>query len=289
MRNKLVSLREAADNIKDKDRVAIGGLTIHRKPMSLIHELVRLNKKGLKLLTLGGGLDIDLLIASGAVDTVEAAYVGFEILGFAPNFRKAVESGEVRFTEHTEYSIMAGLQASVFEAEFMPSKILIGTDLLKGLGYTTFKSPLSGELLVAYPRITPDLAIIHVQRCDKYGNAELEGITAIDFQLAKAAKEVIVTAEEIVPVRELMKVPARTSLASTFVDFVVHSPYGAYPTSCYPYYTYDLWHMISYIDSSRSGKVEDYLQRYIRGVESFESYLSAVGEKSMKRLRIRVG
>jgi len=182
---------------------------------------------------------------------------------------------------------MAGLQATALEAEFMPSRLLIGTDVLKGLGYKTFTSPLTGELLVAYPRITPDVAVLHVQRCDEYGNAQIEGVTAIDLLLAKASGRVIVTTEKIVPVEDMMKIPAVTNLPSTFVDAVVESPFGAHPTSCYPYYTYDLWHLASYIESSRNWKIGDYLQKYVRGVSSFESYLAQVGENALKRVRMQ--
>ena len=286
MKCRLVSLRDAADNIKDGDKIATGGLTIHRKPMSFVHELIRLERSSLELLTFGGGPDVDLLVAAGAVEGVEAAYVGFEILGFAPNFRRAAESGKIKFTEHTEYSIMSGLQANAIGAEFIPSKMLMGTDVLKALGYKTFRSPLTGEELVAYPKITPDVAVLHVQRCDEYGNAQIEGVTSIDLLLAKSSKRVILTAEKIVSTEEMMKVPARTNLPSTFVDAVVEAPYGAHPTSCYPYYTYDLWHMSSYIEASREGKVDEYLQRYVRSVGSFESYLAQVGEQSKGRIRV---
>ncbi|MGQ9543949.1 MAG: CoA transferase subunit A [Candidatus Bathyarchaeia archaeon] len=281
----MVSLKEACESILDGDMVAIGGLTIHRKPMSVIHELIRLRRKRLRLLVFGGGPDVDLLIASGLVESLDAAYVGFEILGFAPNFRRAVEHGEIKFTEHTEYSIMAGLQANLLQAEFIPSKLLLGTDVLKGLGYKTFKSPLTGETLVAYPKITPDVAILHVQRCDEYGNAQIDGVLAIDLLLAKASRKVIITTEKIIPVGEIMESPAETNLPSTFVDLVVESPFGAYPTSCYPNYTYDIWHMISYLEYCKMGRVDDYLQRYIMGVDSFKSYLDMVGEESLSRVR----
>ncbi len=287
MSRKLVSSKEASKIIKDGMRVAVGGLTIHRKPMSLIHEVLRSGTKGLRVLTLGGGPDVDLLVAAGAVEGVEAAYVGFEILGFAPNFRKAAETGRIKFTEHTEYSIMAGLQATAFEAEFIPSKLLMGTDILKALGYKIFDSPITGEPLVAYPRIVPDVTLIHAQRADQYGNAQVEGVTAIDLLLAKASKKVILSAEKIVTTDEIMKVPSMTNLPSTFVDAVVECRYGAHPTSCYPYYTYDLWNMISYLESAKTGKIDEYLRRYITGLDSFESYLDEVGEESRKKIEMQ--
>jgi glutaconate CoA-transferase subunit A len=184
---------------------------------------------------------------------------------------------------------MSGLQANVLGAEFIPSKMLIGTDILKALGHRTFKSPLTGEQLVAYPRITPDVAVLHVQRCDEYGNAQIEGVTSIDLLLAKSSKRVILTAEKIISTEETMRIPAQTNLPSTFVDAVVESPYGAHPTSCYPYYTYDLWHMSSYIEASRNGKVDDYLQKYIQGVDSFKSYLDELEINRLEKSESRLG
>ncbi|MEM2942701.1 MAG: CoA-transferase [Candidatus Bathyarchaeia archaeon] len=287
MRSRLVSLQEASEMVEDGGCVAVGGLTIHRKPMSLVRELIRMGRRRLSLLVFGGGPDVDMLVGSGVVESVEAAYVGFEILGLAPSFRRAAESGRLRFREHSEYSMMAGLLATAFKAEFIPSRILQGTDVVRNLGYKTFKSPLTGESLIAYPRLEPDVAIIHAQACDEYGNTRIEGVTAIDLLLAKASRKVIVTAEKLVPVGEMMRNLSGTNLPSTFVDYVVESQFGAHPTSCYPYYTYDLWHMISYIESCRDGRLEDYLQTYVRGVDSHESYLRQVGEDRLSRLKVK--
>ena len=286
MQEKVAKMNESCQTINNGDTVAIGGLTIHRKPMSIIHELVRSRKKELTLLTLGGSIDVDLLIAAGKLNRIEAAYVGLEILGFAPNFRKAVESKVIEFNEHTEYSIMAGLEANLIEAEFIPSKLLIGTDVLKNLNYKTFRSPITNDLLVAYPRICPDVAIIHVQRCDEYGNCQINGINAIDLLLAKSAKKVIVSAEKIIPTEEFMSMPSIVNLPSTFVDLVIESPFGAHPTSCFPYYTYDLWHLLHYIEISKKGKTENYITQNITKLDSFDSYLNLVKD-DVKRITVR--
>jgi hypothetical protein len=131
------------------------------------------------------------------------------------------------------------------------------------------------------------VTLIHAQRADQYGNAQVEGVTAIDLLLAKASKKVILSAEKIVTTDEIMKVPSMTNLPSTFVDAVVECRYGAHPTSCYPYYTYDLWHMISYLESAKTGKIDEYLRRYITGLDSFESYLDEVGEESRKKIEMQ--
>ena len=286
MQNKVVKINEACQTIQNGETIAIGGLTIHRKPMSFIHELIRSRKKELHLLTLGGSIDVDLLIAAGSIDRIDAAYVGLEILGFAPNFRKAVEAKVIEFNEHTEYSIMAGLEANLIEAEFIPSKLLIGTDILKSLKYKTFRSPITDDLLVAYPRICPDVAIIHVQRCDEYGNCQINGINAIDLLLAKSSRRVIVTTEKILPTEDFMSVPSSTNLPSTFVDTVVESPLGAHPTSCFPHYTYDLWHLLHYMEVSKKGKTENYIKQHITDLVSFEDYLNLVKD-DVKRVTVR--
>jgi glutaconate CoA-transferase subunit A len=254
--------------------------------MSFIHELIRSRKKELNLLTLGGSIDVDLLIAAGIINRVDSAYVGLEILGFAPNFRKAVEGNVIEFIEHTEYSIMAGLEANLIEAEFIPSKLLIGTDILKNLKYKTFRSPITDDLLVAYPRICPDVAILHVQRCDEYGNCQIKGINAIDILLAKSSKRVIVTTEKIIPTEDFMSAPSSTDLPSTFVDIVVESPFGAHPTSCFPHYTYDLWHLLHYMETSKKGETKNYIKQHITDLESFESYLELI-KNDVKRVIVR--
>jgi glutaconate CoA-transferase subunit A len=286
MQCKVVKISDACQTIQNGDTVAIGGLTIHRKPMSFIHELIRSKKKELHLLTLGGSIDVDLLIAAGILKKIDAAYVGLEILGFAPNFRKAVEANLIEFNEHTEYSIIAGLEANLMEAEFIPSKLLIGTDILKNLNYKTFRSPITDDLLVAYPRICPDVAIIHVQRCDEHGNCQISGINAIDLLLAKSSKRVIVTTEKIFPTEDFMTIPSSINLPSTFVDFIIESPFGAHPTSCFPNYTYDLWHLIHYIDLSKKGRTEDYLTQHITNLDSFDGYLNLVNE-DVKRVTVQ--
>ncbi len=286
MKSKLVTLEEGV-KIFDGNLIAIGGLTIHRKPMAFIHEIIRSNLKDLNILTFGGGAEIDLLVAAKCVKRVEAAYVGLEILGFAPNFRKAVEENRIEFRECTEYSIMAGLLSTTFGAEFIPSKALIGSDIRKTLGLKTFKNPFKDEELVAYPPIKPDIVVIHTQRSDEYGNAQLEGVIAIDDLLVKASKKVILVVEEIIPSDKIMNESSKTRISSSFVDAVIEVPFGAHPTSCFPYYAYDLWHLREIVDCSTSGNIEKYLNDYIFACNSFQEYLDKIGEKSLENIKFK--
>lgn len=101
MSGKLLSLADAVARIPDGASLAIGGNTFHRAPGAAVHELIRQGKKGLRLVKTAGAYDVDVLVGAGAVAHVTAAYVGFETLGLAPRFRRAVESGLVALWEHT--------------------------------------------------------------------------------------------------------------------------------------------------------------------------------------------
>ncbi len=285
MNGKVTSLRESVSLVRSGGLVASGGLTIHRKPMAFFHEIIRSNLRNLNILSFGGGPEIDLAVAARCVNRIEAAYVGFEIMGFAPNFKSAVERSQIEFKECTEYSIIAGLRATALGAEFIPSKVLIGSDIQKKQGHKTFKSPFTNDELIAYPPIKPDVAIIHTQRSDIYGNAQIEGVTAIDDLLVKVSRKVILTVEEIIPPEEIMKDPSKTKVSSSFVDAVVKVPFGAHPTSCYPYYAYDFWHLRKIVEKTASGDIEEYLKEYILGVDSFQEYLDKIGKKSFIRIK----
>lgn len=101
MPGKLVSLAEAAALIQDGQRVAFGGSLLHRSPSALTRELARQRRRHLTFIKPSAAYDLDLLYATGCLDTVYAGIVIFEGgLGLAPSFRSAVERGEVKLVEH---------------------------------------------------------------------------------------------------------------------------------------------------------------------------------------------
>lgn len=101
MAHKLISLRDAVALIPDGASVALGGNTFHRAPGAAVHELLRQGKRDLTLVKTAGAYDVDVLIGAGAARAAVAAYVGFETLGMAPQFRSAVQEGRLQLTEHT--------------------------------------------------------------------------------------------------------------------------------------------------------------------------------------------
>ncbi len=267
MKEKLLTLKEAASSIDDHSSVAIGGMSFHRAPMALVREMVKQTRKGLTLIGREEGLSFDLLIGSNCVKKALAAYIGFENLGLAPNFRKKVEKGEIKFEEHACQSIVTGLRASAMGLPFLPTRGFLGSDVMgvhNGRDLRVIDSPFTGEKLVAVRAIEPDVTIIHAQMSDPYGNTRIIGQMFEDDLMVKAAKKVIVTAEEIVDTDDIRKHPEMTAIPHFMVDGVVKAPKGAYPCSCYCYYDADMDHFREYLDLCRKGALDGYIDKYVR-------------------------
>jgi len=131
------------------------------------------------------------------------------------------------------------------------------------------EDPFTGEKMVAVRAIEPDVAIVHAQKADKYGNVRIEGPFYEDVIKAKAAKKVVVTVEEIISNEEFRKMPEATTIPHFLVDAVVEAPKGAYPASCFNYYDADYGHIQEYMKWANEGRFEEYLKKYVhrRGEE----------------------
>jgi glutaconate CoA-transferase subunit A len=267
MREVLTTLEDAAKMVKDGDLVTTGGATFHRAPMEMVREIVRQGRRGLNLVDREPAIDFDLLIGGGCVSKIRAGMLAFEVFGLAPNFRRKAEAREIVVKEGACQPIIAGLRAAAMGLPSLPVKGLIGSDIM-GVsevigGYKQVEDPFTGEKMVAVRAIEPDVAIVHAQKADKYGNVRIEGPFYEDVIKAKAAKKVIVTVEEIIPNEEFRKMPEATTIPHFLVDAVVEAPKGAYPASCFNYYDADYGHIQEYMKWANEGRFEEYLNQYV--------------------------
>ena len=262
--NKLMSLEEAITTyVHNGDLIGIGGLSFWRKPISACREIIRQNKKNLTVCTFVGGIEVDMLIAGGCVSEVRSCFVGMEIFGMATNFRKAVESGSIKISEESEATIALGLRASYLKVPFMPLKGIIGTDMPKVRDdIKQIEDPLgSGTQIMAVPKIDLDVAIIHVPYADEFGNGNIAGAVWMDADMAKTAKNTIITCEKLVETEDIRHLPGKAQLPIQTTSTVVKVPFGAHPTSCYPNYTFDPRHIQCYLKT----EFEDYKRKFITG------------------------
>jgi acyl CoA:acetate/3-ketoacid CoA transferase alpha subunit len=215
-----------------------------------------------------------------------------ETFGLCQAYRKAVEEGRVRVEELSETSLNARLGAGARNLPSLPTRGLIGTDLIEiNENLKLFEDPFTGETLVACRALQPDVALIHAHRCDEMGNVQVDPtIVWPDLGIMpKAAKKTIVTCEEIVDSEVLRRNPDRTALPFFRVDAVVEVPYGAHPTSFFPNYTYDTTFHLEWVKVARDeDATKQFMEKYIFGPETQADYLDAVGgaERLMEVTRL---
>jgi len=254
--DKVASLADAAALVHDGDTLALGGMTLYRRPVAFVRALLQREQppRDLTLLCFTAGFESDLLVGAGLVRRVRTCYFGLEAFGLAPMFTQAATAGTLEVVEETEASLAFGLRATLAGVGFMPGRGWLGTAMLKVRpDVQVITDPYTGEEVVAFPAIACDVAVIHALRADRTGNAVLGGNLAVDVELSLVAERVIVTAEEVV---ERLEGPL--DLSGIPVTAVVHTPRGAWPTSCYPLYPVGGEELLRYAESCPGG-FEEYL------------------------------
>ena len=283
-RDKRASLTDAVSLVADGATVALGGGLSARLPMALVRELVRQGRRGLHLIGSAHSIDVDLLVATGAVRRLEESYVGFEQdLGLAPAYRRAAEAGTVEVAESCCATILAQLRAAEMGLPFLPVRGVRGSDIATmHPEYAEITCPFTGETLVAVPALRPDVALLHAPAGDRYGNLHLEQPYVLDERFASASRLVVATVDELVSTDEVTA--AGVTIPAHLVAAVTEVPYGAHPSSCYPRYAYDRAHLREYVSAAQSGPddLEKYLGVYLGGSE--QDYRAAVGAERLAAL-----
>ena len=227
---KQITIQEAASSIENGSLLALGGNALQRSPIAFVKELIKQDKKELALIKTAGALDVDLLAAAKALSAVYGGYIGFEMFGLAPSYRKGVQTKEITVHEHACASVIAALRASIYGVPFQPINGFEGSELpsLTGLIKPVI-CPFTGKETRVVKALRPDVKIIHTHIADELGNAYIEGSVFEDLLMIKAAKKVIVTAEKIISSTEWTVTP---QVQGFLVESVVLVENGAAPGNC---------------------------------------------------------
>lgn len=286
---KLISLKKAiSEFVNDGDVVYAAGFT-HLIPFAAGHEIIRQGKKNLTLARATPDLIYDQMVAAGCAKKVIFSYMGNPGVGSLRIVRAAIEKGELEWEEYSHFGMITRLQAGASGLPFLPMNQTGATDLEHAnLNIKRIPDPFGGKDVIVVPALNPDVAIVHVQRADKHGNAHLWGIIGEQKEAAFAAKKVILTAEEIVDESVIRSDPNRTMIPGIVVSAVCHVPFASHPSYSQGYYDRDNEFYLAWDKISESKEsVQTYLDEWVYGVKDRNAYWKKLGEKTHKRLKVK--
>ncbi|MBN2548921.1 MAG: CoA transferase subunit A [Anaerolineales bacterium] len=258
-----------------------------RAPMSLTREVIRQRPKNLRLLG-QGVLETEYLLAAGIIEAADITYFGLEVYGVSNVARREIDSGRLkRMVEWSNSALTWRMKAAAMGVPFLPARTMLGTDTFRYSAAKVVLDPFTNARVCVVPALVMDVVLIHVHRADRFGNAQIDGISGFACEAARAAKRVILSAEEIIDTEQIRQQPDRTLIPYFLVDAVVHAPFGSYPGEMVYLYGRDEDEIRRWVKMSET--VEDtaaYLEETIYGLPNHQAFLETIGEKRMEELRL---
>ena len=313
-KQKQMTMREAVSRfVPDGSSVVLGCQLEQMIPFAAGHEIMRQKRRGLTLVGPISDILFDQMIGAGCVERVIAAWVGNVMMGSAYNFRRAVEEEGLKVTDMTNFSVALALQAAAMGVPFLPTRTALGSDVArKNEFFAEMESPFATNdvgrspstgteripaeggratpqthKLHAVKALHPDAAIVHVQRADAEGNAHCWGNFGIMLEAVKAARRVIVTAEEIVAPEVIASDPNRTVIPGFLVSAVVEAPMGAHPSPVQGCYNRDDAYFRQYHEQTKTKQnFKQWAQRWVYDVADRAAYVELLGECRVKQLGV---
>jgi glutaconate CoA-transferase subunit A len=257
-----------------------------RCPQSLVNEIVRQGKKDLRVAG-QGVFELDMLLAAGLIKALDHTYIGLEVYGISNCLRREVESGRLETcVEWSNAGIAWRFKAAAMGVPFIPVRSMLGTDTLKYSAAKVVECPFTGDPIALLPALILDVGLIHVHRADKYGNAQIDGISGFAFELARASKRLLISAEKIVDTEVIRAQPDRTIIPYYLVDAVIEAPFGSHPGEMCYVYERDEPHIKDWVQASKTPETaQTYLDKYIYGVKDHQEYLDLIGAERLQLLK----
>jgi glutaconate CoA-transferase subunit A len=285
--SKVVTMREAvAAHVRDGDTVVIEGFT-HLICFAAGHEIIRQKRRDLTLCRLTPDLIYDQMIAAGCARKLVFSWAGNPGAGSLHAFRRAAEGKgpPLELEEYSHFGMVARLSAGAARLPFWTMRNYMGTDLPRvNPMIRSVSCPYTGEVLATVPALNPDVTIVHAQRADAQGNAQIWGLLGVQKEAAFASDRVIVVVEEIVDESAIRADPNRTVIPGLIVDAVVVEPWGAHPSYAQGYYDRDNEFYIRWERISRDpAALAHYLDEFVYGLGDRAEYVEKCGD--LERLR----
>ena len=278
--SKTITVPNAIKQIESGSSVAMGLALEHAIPFAAGHEMVRQQKNDLTLIGPISDILFDQLIGGDVVESLRVAWVGNVSTGSGYRFRQAIESGTIEIEDHSNFSMALALEAGSMGVPYLPTRTLLGTDILEDSDqFVVQTDPFEEKRVVLVPAIHPDWCIVHVQRADERGNAHLWGNSGTAHSAVGASDHVILTAEKIVSSETIKSDSSRTQITEVDVDFVVECPYGAHPSPLSGFYNRAHEFYVSYAEESQDREgFDQWANKCIYGVDDRAEYVDLLTE-----------
>lgn len=287
---KMMTMKEAVSKyVKDDDTIYLAGFT-HMIPFAAGHEIIRQKRRSLTLCRATPDIIYDQMIAAGCCKKVMFSYAGNPGVGSLRCFRRALEKGEpnkIEIEEYTHFGLSGRLFAGATNMPFLPMRTNLGSDLPpQNPNMKTTKDPYTGDEVSIVPPLKPDLAVVHVQRCDREGNSHIWGIIGEQKDAAFASKKVIISAEDIVDESIIRSDPNRTLIPDFVVHAVVHEPWCAHPSYTQGYYDRDNEFYMQWDEITKEHDTTmKYLDEWVFGVEDRAAYMKKISAEKLLKLK----
>lgn len=287
--DKLVSMKEAiAAALHPGDSVVIDGFT-HLICFAAGHEIIRQGIKNLTAIRLTPDLIYDQMIEAGLVKKLIFSWAGNPGVGSLHALRRRSQANSaerIYLEEYSHFGMVARFLAGSAGLPFWPLSDYRGSNIPDvNPQIREVKCPYTGEMLATVPALHPDVAIVHCQRADREGNAQVWGLMGTQKESAFSSRRVIVVAEEIIDTSLLRSDPNRTLIPGIVVDHVVREPWGCHPSYVQGYYDRDNDFYVQWDKISKEPKsYHDYLGEFVFGVKDRADYLKKLGTDLIQRL-----
>ncbi len=286
---KLTTMKEAVSRfVRDGDAVYLAGFT-HMIPFAAGHEIIRQKRRDLTLCRATPDIIYDQMIAAGCCKKLVFSYAGNPGVGSLRCFRRAFEKGQpnkIEIEEYSHFGMSGRLFAGATNMPFLPMRTNTGSDLPpQNPNIRTVKDPYTGDEISVVPPLKPDVAVVHVQRCDANGNSHVWGIIGEQKDTAFASKKVIVSAEEIVDESLIRSDPNRTLIPDFVVHAVVREPWACHPSYVQGYYDRDNEFYMQWDEITKEhDSTVKWMEEWVYGVEDRQQYVKRLPTEKVLKL-----
>jgi acyl CoA:acetate/3-ketoacid CoA transferase alpha subunit len=218
---------------------------------------------------------------------MDITYIGLEMYGTSNTFRRELESGRLETcVEWSNGALAWRFKAAAMGVPFLPGRSMLGSDTFKYSSAKVVRCPFTGDPICLIPALILDVGLIHVHRADKYGNAQIDGISGFGFEMARACKTLIISTEEIVEERLIRSRPDRTIIPYYLVDAVVEAPFGSHPGEMCYRYVRDEEQIREWVQAAQQADTtQAYLEKYVYSLKDHREYLERIGAGRLEELR----